>query len=320
MKKILFYLTFVFLTKAGFAQNIEATGTVKNEQGQPISFAFISDQKTQNSTYTDSVGMFKLNTSVAATLAITCTGYKTATAKVDNAASINIVLTPGESGNTDKALNFNNPNNPFFESHTQTIDALAMIAAKSGTGEVQGSRYLFNDWMHGYVIDNKGTIVQDKHYLFNYDKINGELLMTSNKSTAIEVNRDQVKSFTLFDKKHIPVVFENVPVIDKAHYVEVITAGKNVNIYKSLGTIFEKANFSSNGLMSTGHNYDAYIDKSNYYVVMKQGAPQKLALKKKAIKTIFSSQSDKVDKFVADNSSSDIDDTYLKALGDYLNN
>ncbi|WPU95867.1 carboxypeptidase-like regulatory domain-containing protein [Mucilaginibacter sabulilitoris] len=320
MRKLILYLAFAFLVKVSFAQSIETTGTVKNEHGQPISLAFVSDQKTQNATYTDSLGTFKLNTAPASTLEITCAGYKSTITKVDNAKDINVVLTAGESANTSKTLSFDNANNPLFESHTQMIDVLAMISPKSSSGEVRGSRYLFNDWMHGYVVDNKGVIVQDKHYLFNYDKIEGGLLMTSNKSTAIEVNRDQIKTFTLFDNKHIPLVFENVPAINKNHYVEVITAGKNVNIYKDLGTMYEKANFSTNGMMSTGHNYDAYIDKSNYYVVMKQGAPQKLSLKKKTLKTIFSSQSDKVDKFIADNSSSDIDDNYLKALGDYLNN
>lgn len=320
MRKLILYLAFAFLAKVSFAQSIEATGTVKNEQGQPISLAFVSDQKTQNATYTDSLGTFKLNTAPTSTLEITCAGYKSTTTKVDNVKGITVVLATGGAADNSKTLSFNNPGNPFFEYHTQAIDVLAMIAPKSGSGEVRGSRYLFNDWMHGYVVDNKGVIVQDKHYLFNYDKIEGGLLMTSNKSTAMEVNRDQIKSFTLFDNKHIPIVFENVPAISKDHYIEVIAAGKNVNIYKDLGTIYEKANFSTNGMMSTGHNYDAYIEKSNYYVVTKQGAPQKLALKKKALKALFSGQGDKTDKFIADNSSADIDDNYLKALGDYLNN
>jgi hypothetical protein len=317
MKRFVFYLIFVCLTKIGAAQSILATGTVNNEQGNPVPFAFITDQKTQNATYTDSTGTFKLNVNPVSTLIITCNGYKTATANVDNKNNLKIILSPGVAA-TRNATNFNNTGN--FEIRTQLVDVLGMISEKSTKEETHGSRYLFDDWMHGYVVDNNGAIIQDQHNLFNYDKIGGGLLMTLDKSTAMEISKEQIKSFTIFDKNTQPYIFENVPTIDSKHYVQLISAGKNVKIYKVLGTKFERANFSTNGMMSTGHNYDLYTEKSTYYVVKAQGGnPQKLALSKKAIKDVFADQGDKVNKFISTNSNKDIDDNYLKELGDYLN-
>ena len=48
------------------------------------------------------------------------------------------------------------------------------------------------------------------------------------------------------------------------------------------------------------------------------GQLQKVELKSKAIKAAFPTDADKVKKFFSDNVG-DVDENYLKALGDYLN-
>jgi Holliday junction resolvase RusA-like endonuclease len=98
----------------------------------------------------------------------------------------------------------------------------------------------------------------------------------------------------------------------------VLSSGSKYKIYKDLGTTFIKASFVTNGITSSGNNYDEYKDDAVYYVVKQGGQPQKIELKSKAIKTAFAAEADKVKKFFSDNEG-DVDENYLKALGDYLN-
>jgi hypothetical protein len=113
-------------------------------------------------------------------------------------------------------------------------------------------------------------------------------------------------------------VFEDVPAIDKKHYMQIIASDSKYKIYKDLGTKFIKANFVTNGITSTGNNYDEYKDESVYYVVkLPAGQPEKLSLKKKAIKTALAADADKVNKYLSENDR-EVDDDYLKGLLDSL--
>jgi hypothetical protein len=70
--------------------------------------------------------------------------------------------------------------------------------------------------------------------------------------------------------------------------------------------------------MSTGNHYDEYADENTYYVVGKTGVPQKITLKKKSLKEAFSADPAKLNQYFSTNDG-DIDDNYLKNLGDYMN-
>ena len=147
----------------------------------------------------------------------------------------------------------------------------------------------------------------------------GGLLLTKDQHEAIEIYRETIKSFTLFDALNQRYTFTTVPEIDKSHYVQVISSGNNYKIYKLTKTKFEAANYVSDGVASSGNNFDSYVDEGVYYVLdVKTNQLQPLALKKKALKQVFASQADKLNKFMAANSG-DIDDAYLVDLGDYMN-
>src|SRR6202012_357074 len=147
--------------------------------------------------------------------------------------------------------------------------------------ETRGSRYLFDKWQPGYVINAKDSLIKRPNFMFNYDKMGGGLLLTQDERSAIEVNRDAIKSFTLYNNAQVPVVFENVPEIDRNHYVEVIATGKKYRIYKLIKTKFEKSDYHTDGVVTTGNPYDEYVDEGNYFVIKDgSGQPQKIALKK----------------------------------------
>src|ERR1700761_8465320 len=54
---------------------------------------------------------------------------------------------------------------------------------------------------------------------------------------------------------------------------------------RAVNTKFLKADFQTNGITSSGNNYDSYVDDATYYAVKSGGQPQKFTLKRKAIKT-----------------------------------
>ena len=186
--------------------------------------------------------------------------------------------------------------------------------------ELHGSPYLFNDWVHGYAISNSDVIHQNDSYLFNYEKIDGSLLFTTDGKTMRVVDKNQIKQFTLFDDKDVPYTFENVPAIDPNHYLEVLSSGNNYKVYKNLGTEFLKNDFVTNGITSSGNNYDSYVDQGTYYVVkLPGGQPQRISLKRKSIKNAFAADADKAGKYLSVHDSDDVDDNFLKGLGDFMN-
>ncbi|MDB5139807.1 MAG: hypothetical protein JWR12_1723 [Mucilaginibacter sp.] len=187
----------------------------------------------------------------------------------------------------------------------------------SHTEETKGSRYLFNNWVTGFVVGINDSVYKNSSYGFNYDKIGGGLLLTSDKHSAIEVDKAKIKSFTLNNDGNEGMVFEYVPNIDKVHFVQLIAGGSRYNLYKRTITTFVKNNYHSDGMASTGNNYDEYVDDNTYYVLNKQtNQLQQFSLKKKSIKAVFEGKA--LDAFFAANNGS-IDDKYLKSLGYFVN-
>lgn len=189
----------------------------------------------------------------------------------------------------------------------------------SSKEDTKGSQLFFTGWAKGEAQKKTGEIIKGDMYEFNYDKINGNLIVSESKREPIAVSQDAVTRFTLYNKGEAPVTFVVVPAIDTRRYSILLTAGKNYQFYKLVKTKFEKANFKTDGITSSGNKYDEFTDEYTYYVV-KQGSdkPVKLSLKKKAIKEVFSADIDKVNKFMADNTG-DIDEEYVKRLCENLN-
>ncbi|HTE01049.1 MAG TPA: carboxypeptidase-like regulatory domain-containing protein [Mucilaginibacter sp.] len=318
MKKAILSWLLILTSTITFAQTVTVSGTVNDQQGKPVAFAFISESQHPYGTYSDANGAFTLKADPAANITVTASHYKTTTVKISDPAATKIALEGGESG-TD--ANEVKANSTFFKQDESLVDMSFGSRSTFGQGQesLHGSRFLFDNWAHGFAITPKDSIKQNDVYLFNYDKITGDLIFTRNQKTVLQVIKSEIKAFTLFDPNAQPYVFEDVPSVDAKHYLQVLSSGKKYKIYKNLGTKFIKANFTTNGITSSGNNYDEYVDQSTYYFVkLPGGQPQKLALKKKALKLAFAEDADKLNKFLADNDG-DIDDNYLKNLGDYIN-
>jgi hypothetical protein len=353
--KIMFLAFFVLLSQLAFAQKVTVSGVIKNLEGAPLRAAIIKDN-TGDKVKTDSAGFFKLAVKAPAKLDISCVGYRDTTINVTAAIELDITLRIGVNiagtkdhistdpsnsinrellktamGSLGASINpeFNRPvliNVPkigsiLMQKYTD-FDAAAgsIFPVFNPKEETKGSRFFYKNWVHGVVINTKGQINSGENYLFNYDKIGGGLLATKDSRSAIEVDRDKVSFFTMVSSNGDTVTFANVPQIDQTHYVQLLSSGNKYKIYKAIKTNFIKSDYHTDGVMSTGNNYDEYADEISYYVLNVQtNQMQKIVLKKKAMNVVFAKEGDKWNKFMSDHSSDNIDDFYLSSLGSALN-
>jgi hypothetical protein len=185
--------------------------------------------------------------------------------------------------------------------------------------ETKGSRFLLENWSPGLVVNQFDTIIKNDSYSYNYDKITGDLLMTQDMKSQIEIDRSQVKSFALKNSES-GYVFVHSPLIDNGdRYFQLLGQGDKYAVYKSLKTKLVKANGVSTGLTSVGNDYDEYVDEVIYYFVdLKNKTVKQFELKKKSIKDA-APEKDKTEKYFADHKKDDINDRFLAGFVYYLN-
>jgi hypothetical protein len=339
MKKLFFFAcTMVAIVQTANAQSINVQGTIKNEKGNALPFVFVQEKQSKSAIYTDSLGNFNITVNSPSTLQFSLNGYGDTSIGVNTNTSLQVVLQYDRSAKNNVSKNVRSSNTDVavsdaFSGHTYLASANnaafnegSQMQFNGGSfpiakekEETHGSRYYYRDWANGYVINTEGKKINNAALLFNYNKVTGDLLLTHDKKTAIIVNRDQVKSFTLYDATKKEHRFEMIPAIDAVRFVEVLTDGSKYKIYKLTKTKFIPSNYTTNGLVSSGNSYDEYADENTYYLLTANDQMQKLALKRKAIKHAFENDENKLDAFFSKNNSGNIDDQFLKDLGDYMN-
>lgn len=239
--------------KTPIGQTIMVGGTIKDKNGKLISGAMVSEfkSKSASATYTDSLGFFSFPVGVYSKLSISCNGYNDTLINIAGKKDISIVLSKSKNGKHSNNTEGDNSENPLINKNLLQ-DAVStqsgvnnnyvygggvrnytgsLLPVFSYKEETKGSRYLFGDWAHGSVVNADNSAFNNPGYLYNYDKIEGGLLMTGDKQSAIEVDKAQIKSFTVYVDKENPFVFENVPSVDNARFVQVVSPG---NKFKNL--------------------------------------------------------------------------------------
>lgn len=326
-KTILSTILCVAAAQFANAQAITASGTVKNQKGDAVASALIMESDSKTATYTDSLGFFTIPIKSNGTILVSAKGYQDE--KVTPKENIVVVLKPGKSA--FKGANLSDPDK--VTGGVQAPNAVQgftyfNVSAANGTlfsfshkEDTKGSRYLIPEgWGKGYVVDKGGATIKNDNYSYNYDKINGSLLLTQDKRAAVDVNRDQIKTFTIYNKLDQPETYELVTTINPTHYSQVLSDGSKYKVYKFTKTTFVKSDYKTDGLTSSGNHYDEYVDEPTYYVLnVKTSALQKVQLKAKAIKQVFAADADKVKTYFNDHADDDINDTFLSNLADSLN-
>lgn len=312
------------------SQTSNITGTVTNQQGTPLHFVFVHDQKSTNATFTDSLGNFSVIIKPAAELQFELTGYKDTLISAEKlSANAQIVLRSNGSADgssTASTAPVGLSTKPITVDY-QANENISNAGASGGTitgmahqkGNVHGNRYLFEDFAHGFVVNAQGGLYANPTYLYDYDKMGGGIMLSVNNGAVSQLDDAQIKTITLFGNGDKTYVLTKVPLIDNGHYVQVLASGAKYNIYKATQTTFVKSDYVNRGVAAHGNDYDEFVDDYTYYLFdVQANQVQKIAPKKKALKAAFAKDADKINKYLADHSG-DIDDAYLTGLGAYMN-
>jgi hypothetical protein len=184
-----------------------------------------------------------------------------------------------------------------------------------------GSPFLISLYVQGLVVNQLDSVINKPDYLYNYDKITGNLLLKRNNQDPIAVNRDQVNMFCLkLDKGGF--IFMRVPLINANEYLQVISKGTKYSSYKLYKNVLVKANQqTTSGYTPDGKNYDEYKDVETYYMLDETKQEWSVfELSKKSIRKALSEQSPAVEQFIKDHRGDDITESYVAQLLDKLNN
>jgi hypothetical protein len=187
--------------------------------------------------------------------------------------------------------------------------------------ETVGNRYFSDSWVNGSVINIKNFVLDKPSFMYNYDKLNGILFLTSDQKTVVEIDKDQLKSFTL-QKNGKDYIFERVPVINNKDFFQPIVKSENrYSLYKLLQTKFVRANYVSDVISESGNKYDEYVDEFTYYIVLPGGKQfSSVDLKKKSIKNVLAADQIKVESYFSAHKNKEVDEDFLGGLIAYLNN
>ncbi len=195
----------------------------------------------------------------------------------------------------------------------------AIINSLNNRENTRGTRFMFNRWLKGTVIDVNGIVINSDSLGFNFDKQEDNLLIKRDASTMISVNSSQVKEFTLSDNNN-SYRFTRIDAIDSSKLLLALVEIKDkYSLYKSVKTKFVKANYQTNGISESGHEYDEYVDQNNYYLLQPGNAGYKVIdLKAKSIKSAFTNKS-KVYDYFGQHIDDTIDENFLVGLVNYMN-
>lgn len=183
----------------------------------------------------------------------------------------------------------------------------------------EGSRLLFDDWPKGFVIGIYDTLLNNPNLFLNFDKITRDLYFTLDGKTIIKVETSQAREIH-FINGNAQVVLTRVDGIDPHHFFQRMSdsaGAPNYILYRLTTTQFRRANFTTNGLTSTGNNFDEYIDDYDYFIVMPGGKLYtSVKLKKNSIRTALG---DKADAWFKTHQNEKTDEAFLVGLVNHLN-
>ena len=183
----------------------------------------------------------------------------------------------------------------------------------------QGSPFLIPVYVPGLVISQSYKIINKKEYLYNYDKVTGNLLLIKDKESPIAVDRELVNSFC-FKLDKGGYIFMRVPQINSNEFFQVIGKGSKYSCYKLFKNIFINANQKTNGYVTDGKDYDEYQDVETYYMMNERKEEWTIfELTRKSIRKTFGPQNPVVNKYFKDHRYNEITESVLANLLEELN-
>jgi hypothetical protein len=180
---------------------------------------------------------------------------------------------------------------PITSSPNGTVYTGAAIPVFNHKEDTKGTRYLFEKWVSGTVIDSGGNTFHASSFVYNYDKVTRNLLLTQDMNQVVEVDKAIVRAFTLKADGN-EYSFEKVDVIDKSGCLQVLVKkeGKYA-LYKYVKAKFVKSDYHTDGMVESGNPYDEYVDESRYFILYPDGTTfHELPMRMKPLRELLSSE------------------------------
>jgi len=73
------------------------------------------------------------------------------------------------------------PGKNVFSKDVADMSSVASDRMGGQQENLHGSKFLFDNWVHGFAISPNDSIKQNDAYLFNYDKLDGNLIFTKDQ-------------------------------------------------------------------------------------------------------------------------------------------
>ena len=183
----------------------------------------------------------------------------------------------------------------------------------------RGNRYLYENWVDGFVIGTDGNTYNSPRFKYNNDKISRKLFMLYDSATIIQLSSGDIAAFTLKSPES-DLSFERLKnSTDQNFYQALYKGDKGYALYKLLTTKFSKADYETNGIIESGKKYDEYVDTEEYYILSPKQGLTKITFKKKAIDKALETDYNKVQAFYGQHKSDVVDQEFVKQLLQYLN-
>ena len=235
------------------------------------------------------------------------------------AASASAQLT-GPLGKTGAESNFAQYLRLLSVDGTNSKDTKELLEEFNNIENTKGKRFLFDTWATGSnVTDAQSRLVSTSAYLFNYDKLTGNLLATENKKDILAVTPGALQSFMLeYRGKQYP--FAHIAAIDSTRFYLRLAGGNGMYaLYKEYKVRFVKSNYRNDGIIQSGNPNDEYVDESQYYIVRPNEENSRIVFKPNDIKNILVAQKEKVKAYFNEHSDEPVDEFFLTGLINSLN-
>ncbi len=133
---------------------------------------------------------------------------------------------------------------------------------------VQGSPFLFEEWLEGALTLNDSAVVRDK-MKYKFELINNTIwLKLGTGEERILYNRELLAlELTAQNGTHYVIKKVKLPdVVDNNHFSIILFDSDNFTLVKDVKKVFRKANLEDKGIVTVGKAYDWFEEIVKYYV------------------------------------------------------
>lgn len=187
---------------------------------------------------------------------------------------------------------------------------------------IQGSPFLFTEWLEGTLVLNDSAVVRDK-MKYKFEIVNNtvwlklgtgeERILYSRELLSLELKgidgtKYLIKKVKLPDAK------------DKNHFSIVLFENDNIALVKDVKKIFRKANLEDKGIVTVGKAYDWFEDEVKYYLKKGNSIFEEINLKKSKLMSLAPKSHEKlIEQFCKENNiSGKINDAEAAKLMKYI--